>query len=103
MSAELLLAELESTQLQVVLVPSRRPNAETDCIRVAVEKNPDWYRSFCARHPSSRGTRRGKFDTKIRRANVAAVLKRLAAGLPSKSKYATELGVIAERLSKAAA
>ena len=103
MSAELLLAELESMQLQVVLVPARRRNSETDCIRVAVEKNPDWYRRFCARHPSSRGTRRGKFDTRIRRANVAAVLKRISAGLPSKSKYATELGAIAERLAQAAA
>lgn len=103
MSFQQLLEELESTQLQVVLVPSRRPNADSDCIRVAVEKNADWYRRFCARHPSSRGTRRGKFDTRIRRANVAAVLKRLSAGLPSRSKYAGELGAIAERLAQAAA
>lgn len=102
MSAQLLLAELESSQLQVVLVPALRQNAETDCIRVAVEKNADWYRRFCARHQSSRGHRRGKFDTRIRRANVVAVLRRLSSGLPTRSKYAVELTAIAERLAQAA-
>lgn len=102
MSAELLLAELESSQLHVVLVPARRQNMDGDCIRVAVEKNADWYRRFCARHPSSRGTRRGKFDTRIRRANVIAILRRLSSGLPSRSKYAAELTAIAERLAQAA-
>lgn len=94
---ELLLAELEGNALVVVLAPCRRFVNEGGCIRVCASLNATWYRRFCAAHASSRGVRRGKFDTRIRRAGVARLLRRLAAGLPSSSKYAPELARIAAR------
>lgn len=51
---------------------------------------------MCGRHPSSRGVRRGKFDTRLRRAGILSILRRLAAGLHSRSKYAGELRRVAE-------
>ena len=99
---EVMLGELESSYLEVQLVPQRRFTNSGGCIRVAVSKNCTWYRQFCARHASSRGVRRGKFDTRIRRANVLALLTRLVAGCSSKSKYAAELYAIARRMEVAA-
>lgn len=91
-----LLCELESHQLVTILVPSkRRDRRETDWIRVNADENPRWYRRLCADNLSSRGTRRGKPDTKIRRATILSVLGRLATGRHSISKYATELRKIA--------
>lgn len=86
-----MLAELESNQLLVELVPERRRTHEMGMIRVVCGRNANWYRHFCSRHPSSRGTRRGKFDTRIRRANVVRLLNVLITGEPTKSKYAAEI------------
>lgn len=89
-----MLNELESHQLRVELVPlnpSKRGYNEGGCRRVCSDKNPRWYSKFCARHTSSRGIRRGKHDTRIKRRNVLRLLARLANGLPSTSKYADEI------------
>lgn len=89
-----MLAQLESHSLQVMLVPlNPRLRGWTDggMKRVCMDIPPKFYRELCAQHPSSRGVRRGKFDTKIRRANILRVLGRLASNLPSRSKYAPEL------------
>lgn len=97
---EIMLMELESNRLEVQLVPLNprlRNWSESGCKRVKAGINATWYRGFCSRHPSSRGVRRGKFDTKIRRANVERLLRRLIAGQPSCSKYAAEIRGIAER------
>lgn len=93
-----LLAELESSRLEVVLVPCRRTVNAGGCIRVAVSKNAEWYRRFCARHGSGRYRKNALFDTKIRRANIVRVLGRLAAGEMSRSKYAHELRAWAEKI-----
>lgn len=89
---EQLLNELQSHQLQTILAPSKRSDRrEWDMIRVNMDENPRWYRNFCARHPSTRGVRRGKFDTVIRRIRTEQTLKRLIAGKHTNSIYADEL------------
>ncbi len=95
-----MLAELESHQLRVELVPlnpNRRGWNEGGCKRVKSDENPRWYKSFCGRHLSSRGTRRGKPDTRIRRFDVLRLLRRLSSGLPTISKYADEIRRIAKQ------
>ncbi len=95
-----LLAELESHQLQVMLVPLNprmRNYNDGGMKRVLFDKNPRWYSQMCADFPSSRGIRRGKHDTRIRRATILSVLRRLCDGKYSWSKYAPILKAIAER------
>lgn len=94
---ELLLADLQSNQLVTILAPCRRACNEGGCVRVNMSENPKWYRKLCAAHASSRGVRRGGFDTRIKRRNVSRLLEKLAAGAPVKSKYADELRKIAEK------
>ncbi len=93
-------AELDSAKLEVQLAPLNprlRNYNEGGCKRVVTSRPVKWYRDLCNRYPSSRGVRRGKFDTRIRRANVLRLLSRLVAGKTSWSKYAAELRAIAER------
>lgn len=92
-----LLAELESNRLEVALVPAPRPRHECHAIRVAVSKNPTWYRRLCAAFPSSRN--RSRPDTRIRRASVARILSLLADGRAVRSRYVAPLCRIASRLS----
>ena len=97
---QLLLDQLESHRLHVILVPPNpklRNYCEGGCKRCVADKNPPWYSKLCYNSPSSRGTRRGGPDTRIRRANILSVLRRLSAGLPSRSKYVPELMQIARR------
>lgn len=99
---EQMLNDLESHQLQVILVPLNprlRNYTDGGCKQVVADKPPHWYRSFCGRHPSSRGVRKGKFDTRIRRQDVLRILRRLCAGLSSRSKYAEELVGISRRVA----
>lgn len=80
----IMLAELESSKLEVALVPldpRKRNYNEGGCKRVAVSKNATWYQKLCAQYPSSRGTRRGGFDTRLKRRNVLRALLRLQRGL----------------------
>jgi hypothetical protein len=91
----IMLAELESSCLEVILVPTKRYVNVGGCIRVAANKNTQWYREFCARYTSGRGRKRKKHDTRIRRDDTIAVLNRLIAGKKSCSKYAPELRRIA--------
>ena len=97
---EIMLNELDSAKLEVQLVPVSRHarcyTGEHSCKRVAVSIPVRWYRLLCRRHPSSRGVRRGRFDTKIKRINILRLLARLAAGKPTWSKYAPELRAMAE-------
>ena len=58
-AAERMLAELESSQLEVVLIPSK----DRDCamrggkIRVAHMQNAEWYQDFCAQFTAKRRAR----------------------------------------------
>ncbi len=88
------LNELEDHKLEVMLVPLNprgRNYNEGGMKRVVCNKPPCWYRDLCNRYPSSQGVRRGKFDTKIKRRNILALLKRLSRGLTTTSKYLPEL------------
>ena len=97
---QLLLDQLEPHRLHVILVPLNprlRNYNEGGMKRVCADVPPRWYRTLCYNNPSSRGVRRGKADTRIRRANILSVLRRLSAGLPSRSRYVPELMQIARR------
>ncbi|AHF94454.1 hypothetical protein OPIT5_16640 [Opitutaceae bacterium TAV5] len=94
---EYLLAELESSCLEVVLVPQRIRTNEGGMIRVAVSKNATWYRRFCASYASSRRRKNLAFDTKIKRRNVATTLQTLIRCGYSRSQYAAHLVHIARR------
>jgi hypothetical protein len=84
-------AEFESSQLVTILAPCKRRVNEGGCIRVNASVNCTWYRRLCGKFPSSRGTRRGKFDTKLKRRNVARLLTALIETGHSRSKYAGEI------------
>ncbi|HQF38821.1 MAG TPA: hypothetical protein PK322_06860 [Opitutaceae bacterium] len=86
-----LLAELESHRLEVALVPARHPRHEMHFVRVVIGQNPPWYRRICAANPSSRRRAKTAPDTRVRRANVLAVLGSLAAGKPTRSRYVSAL------------
>jgi len=98
---ELMLAELQSSQLEVILVPQKRYTNECGMIRVAVSKNCSWYRKFCAANTSKRGVRRGRQDTIIRRQHTIRALERMIAGQPSRY-YRDQLEAIARRMNRAA-
>jgi hypothetical protein len=51
------LQELESEQLEVVLVPSKHPEIaeKGGMIRAVSSENPKWYRDFCELYPARRG------------------------------------------------
>lgn len=96
---ELMLDQLGSSRLVVLLAPlnpKMRGWTEGGCKRVVADRNPKWYRSYCARHPSSRGIRRGKFDTKIKRRDTLVALRRLITG-EYRGKYADDFLFFARR------
>lgn len=87
-------AELDSHRLEVQLAPlnpKMRNYTEYGMKRVVTDRPPAWYRQLCQRHTSSRAVRRGKQDTRVRRATILGVLRRLVAGQRSCSKYAAEI------------
>jgi hypothetical protein len=96
-----MLNELESHRLEVVLVPLNpklRGWNEYGMKRVCADVPPRWYRALCRDYPSSRGVRRGKPDTRIRRANVLRALTRMVEGRGYNGKYAQELIKIADSI-----
>lgn len=94
---EMMLAELESSELTVVLVPTKRHVNEGGVIRVAQSRNATWYRRFYAAHSSDRVRKNAAFDTRIKRRATILLLETLIAGAPSRSKYAADLLRIASR------
>ncbi len=96
-----MLAELESAKLEVQLSPLNprlRNYNEFGCKRVVVSRPVKWYREMCGRHPSSRAIRKGKFDTKIKRANVLRALRRMIDGDRYNGKYREEFLSIARTI-----
>jgi hypothetical protein len=77
---EQMLAELESSRLEVILVPQRRWTNEGGSIRCAISKNCRWYRAWCLAHPSSRQRKNSAPDTLIKRANTVRAIEGLIAG-----------------------
>lgn len=100
---ELMIAELESSRLEVGLVPERRQTCQGGMIRVALSRNCAWYRRYCADHPSCRKRRNLAVDTRIKRRDTLRLLDRLARGLRCRSKYEEPLRRIAERFGSVSA
>lgn len=92
--AQILLDELESSCLEVALIPS----GDAECamrggmIRAVQSQNAEWYRKFCAAHGSNRKDRYrwSKFKTKIKRQHTRRALRELIAG-KCETPYAKEL------------
>ena len=100
---QLMLEQLESHRLEVMLVPLNprlRGYCEGGCKRVCVDVPPKWYRQLCRDNLSSRGIRRGKPDTKIKRRNVLRALTRLVDGRGYHGKYRHELLAVADRVAQ---
>ena len=95
-----LLDELESSQLEVILVPQRHRTNEGGMIRVAASKNVKWYQDLCARFPSSRRRKNSASDTKIKRQDIIKVLKNLTETGHSPSIYAPTLTSIAKNRAR---
>lgn len=95
-------AELEAHRLEVQLAPLNprlRNYNEGGMKRVVVDAPPRWFRKLCQAHTSARGTRRGKQDTRIRRANVLSLLRVLIQQGHSRSKYAPEILAAARKIA----
>lgn len=94
-----MLAELESNRLEVVLTPCKRETNVCGCIRVAASRNAEWYRKFCAKHPSSRRRKNAAPDTRIKRMDTVRLLERMIRSRHlAPSKYAQELVALADAL-----
>lgn len=100
---ELMIAELESSRLEVGLVPERRHTCCGGMVRVALSRNCAWYRRYCADHPSSRKRRNLAPDTRIKRRDTLRLLNRLARGLRCRSKYEEPLRRIAATFGRRSA
>ena len=72
------LLELESSHLEVVLIPAPDPRHPTHMVRAVQEQNCRWYRELCEEHPSNGHSKKLKFQTKIKRNLVVKALKSLA-------------------------
>ena len=100
-AAQEMLAELDSSRLEVVLIPSRDP----DCamrggkIRAVQSQNAEWYRKFCDQHQSTRKRRSFKSDTKIKRAHTRRALLEILSGRCA-TPYAERIKDFVERRQK---
>lgn len=95
-----LLDELESSHLEVILVPQRTHTNEGGCVRVAISKNAQWYRRFCSIYSSSRARKNAAFDTKIKRARTVAALRSIASGHAVASVYSVRLMPFVDQRAK---
>lgn len=97
---EEMLNELESSCLEVVLVPHKNPPNEGAMLRVAVNKNPKWYSDLCnsyVRQKPSRGHNSRLPHTYINRASILRSLKRLVRGGYKRGVTADRLLVVAKQ------
>lgn len=89
-----MLTELDFASLQVALVPAPEQRHAVHCVRMVVGHNPDWYRALCAMFPRGRRTRRNMQrypDSRIKRADIRAVIERLLDGRGTASGFAPHL------------
>lgn len=92
-----MLYEMTEQRLEVCLVPDHNGN-EYKMIRVACNRNPDWYREFCQRYPCTRRKKRTKRKdyTRINRKRTLKILEHMIRKRTSKSIYAEDLLQIAK-------
>jgi len=88
--------DLLSNQLEVCLVPSINPDRAGNgcCARAVVQRNPKWYRDFCALFLDTRG------KTFIKRRNVLRALNRLKDGKTTRFRWRDYLEDINETLQQ---
>lgn len=98
-----MLDELESSRLEVILIPERVRTHEMGMIRCAISRNARWYRALCAVNLSTRRRRNLAPDTCIKRAQTVRTLNRLLAGHVARGVYADRLLTIARRRAATAA
>jgi len=81
--------ELERSRLTVELVPQKQRTNAAGKVRRAVERNPDWYRRFCASHTSTRkdGFRWRIHKTAVKRAMTIRSLRALAEGRKQRTMH----------------
>lgn len=88
---EILLQELDSHFPEVILCPAPEMKHSGHCVRVAIDKNCQWYRRLCEKYPSSRADNPGGKRTKVKREHIRNLLSRLAAGEVPNSQYTFDL------------
>jgi hypothetical protein len=101
-----MLAELESSQLEVVLIPSQDPDIADrgGMIRAVQMANPEWYSELCSRFTRGHQSRKRtpNHDTVIDRRSTLAALRRLVNYLEVSSVYGARLeDFITEKLRHA--
>jgi hypothetical protein len=74
-----LLIELESSRLEVVLIPAPEQRHSCHSVRAVQESNAEWYQKMCKRHLRRR-KRYSKPDTLINRAHTIKALERVMEG-----------------------
>lgn len=84
-----MLDEMEHLNLHVELVPAPRQQHHGHKVRVAVERNPEWYRELCLTSTKRRrrARRRRLHDTDCRRPQVLAALRSMARGGCPRTAY----------------
>jgi hypothetical protein len=90
-----MLAELEASCLEVVLIPSGDPNIASrgGMIRAVQSANPEWYQDFCSQYSRARRSRKRtpNHDTIIDRRATLAALRRLVDRLEVSGVYGARL------------
>jgi hypothetical protein len=79
-AAERMLTELDSSRLEVVLIPASDVRHSGHSVRVVQEANALWYRKFCAEYSSTRKRKNRHFDTMIKRAHTRRALLEIISG-----------------------
>ncbi|MFA7287379.1 MAG: hypothetical protein WC055_00720 [Melioribacteraceae bacterium] len=81
--------EFSENYLDVVLIPSKDHNTAMDggMIRVAQNRNPEWYRNLCSNHPKKKQRTRKKPQTSIKKEDIISIIRNLIKTGDSKSKY----------------
>jgi hypothetical protein len=91
-----MLVELDESGLRVELIPAPERRHEGHQVRVAVDRNPQWYRDLCAMFPRHRRRRGDRYtDSTVKRADVRRCIE-LLLGRGTASQFAKPLLGLAE-------
>lgn len=97
--------ELNNAHFDVILVPAPVPMFSGHKVRMVNVSNPQWYKDICSQFITCRNNVRRKYrkhvDTRVKRQDILALLKRLATGQDVNSKYKDCLLTVADRINDA--
>lgn len=93
-----MLVELNSTRLEVLLVPAEDQRHCGHKVRVVESNNPWWYREICSRYPSrSKSHSRCPWKhTRVKRRRILEALEKMSADICSKSSFVDDILEVAE-------